>query len=78
MRDYDRSVRLRATLLPLFGGGDYSSSKLALAEAYIGRALVHTVNGYDIEAQRDLGQATGMGIDLERARAAIAAIKAQR
>ena len=78
MRDYDRSVRLRATLLRVFGGSDYASSKQALAEAYIGRAFILTVRGDDMKAQRNLGEVEQIGVDATEAQKGIKEIKSRR
>ena len=78
LQDYDQSINLRSKLLLLMGSPEYPSQQKAVADAYIGRALVHTVTGHDMEAQRNLAQVTGMGIDPIQARAAIEELKAKR
>ena len=61
LADYGRAIGLRADLVPRLGSPGYLSVKQALAESYMGRAMVYTILGRDLDAQRNAGQAIDFG-----------------
>ena len=48
--DYGRAISLRADLVPRLGAPEYLNVKQALADSYMGRAMVYTVLGRDLDA----------------------------
>ena len=62
IQDYDKAIGLNA---------QYS-------DAYLGRAMAHTLLGRDAEAQQDVDRAVGLGVDAEFLQSTIELVKGQR
>ncbi|MCH7606055.1 MAG: tetratricopeptide repeat protein [Chloroflexi bacterium] len=78
-RDFGEAISHRSSLVvPRLGFLGHSSLKRAVAEAYVGRALIYTIIGNDVAAQQNIGHALGMGYDYDSAEAAVAEIKKNR
>ncbi len=78
LADYDRAISMRADLVPSLGSPGYLSVKQALAESYMGRAMVYTILGRDLDAQRNIGQAIDFGYGEDLAREKLDEIKSRR
>ena len=78
LTDYNRAISMKADLVPRLGSPGYFSVKQALAESYVGRAMVYTVLGRDLDAQRNVGQAIDFGYGEELAREKLDGIKSWR
>ena len=78
LQDFSHSIGLRSVLVSGIATHRYSELKNAVAEAYAGRALVHTSMGNDLEAQRDKARAVEMGYDAMLAQLSIDALKKER
>ena len=78
LADYGRAISLRSDLVPRLGSPGYLSVKQALAESYMGRGLVYTVLGRDLDAQRNVGKAIDFGYGEGLARKKLDEIKSQR
>ena len=78
LSDYNRAISMKSDLVPRPGSPRYLSVKQALAESYIGRALVYTVLGRDLDAQRNVGQAIDFGYGQNLARERLDEIKSWR
>ena len=76
--DYGRSISLRSDLVPRLGAPEYLNVKQALADSYMGRAMVYTVLGRDLDAQRNVGQAIEYGYGEDLARKKLDEIKSRR
>ena len=64
------SDALRATNIP--------ELRRAIAEAYVGRAMIYTMQGKDLEAQRNVDIGVDLGYDLVPAQEAVNEIKSRR
>ena len=78
LADYGRAISLRSDLVPRLGSAGYLSVKQALAESYMGRAMVYTVQGRDLDAQRNAGKAIDFGYAEDLAREKLDDIKSRR
>ena len=78
LADYNGAISLRADLVPRVGSPGYLGVKQALAESYMGRAMVYTVLGRDLDAQRNVGQAIDFGYGEDLAREKLDEIKSWR
>ena len=78
LTDYNRALTLRGDLVPRLGSPGYSGVKQALAESYMGRAMVYTVQGRDLDAQRNAGKAIDFGYAEDLAREKLDEIKSRR
>ena len=78
MADYGRAISMRGDLVPRLGSPGYLSVKQALAESYMGRAMVYTELGRDLDAQRNAGQAIDFGYGEDLAREKLDEIKSWR
>ena len=76
--DYGRSIGMRSDLVPRLGAPGYLNVKQALADSYMGRAMVYTALGRDLDAQRSVGQAIEYGYGEDLARKKLDEIKSQR
>ena len=75
--DYSRSISLMSDLVPRLGAPEYLNVKQALADSYMGRAMVYTVLGRDLDAQRNVGQAIEYGYGEGLARKKLDEIKSR-
>ena len=78
LADYDRAISMRAVRIPRLGSTGYLSLEQALAESYMGRAMVYTALGSDRDAQQNVGQAIEFGYDQDLAREKLDGIKSLR
>ena len=69
---------MRSDLVPRLGSPEYLNVKQALADSYMGRAMVYTVLGRDLDAQRNVGQAIDFGYGEDLARKKLDEIKSRR
>ena len=76
--DYGRSIGLRSDLVPRLGAPEYSNVMQALADSYMGRAMVFTILGRDLAAQRNVGQAIHFGYGEDLAKEKLDEIKSGR
>ncbi len=78
LADYGHAISMRADLVPSLGSPKFSRVERALAESHMGRAMVYTVMGRDLDAQRNVGKAIDFGYDEDLARDKLDEIKGWR
>ena len=78
LADYGHAISMKADLIPRLGSPGYLSLEQALAESYMGRAMVYTVLGKDLYAQRNVSQAIDFGYGEDLAREKLDEIKSWR
>ena len=78
LRDYSQIIALKAKLVSGSRPPGDLPLREALAGAHAGRALVHTVRGNDLKAQREMAKAVELGYDPQLAEAAIENVKNRR
>ena len=78
LTDYGHAISMRSDLVPTLGSARFLTVKQALAESYMGRAMVYTVLGKDLYAQQSVGKAIDFGYGEGLAREKLDEIKGWR
>ena len=78
LQDFNQVISLKSQLSDALRVTNIPELRQAIAEAYVGRAMVYTMQGRDTEAQQTLGKGVDLGYDLALAQQAINEIKSRR
>jgi len=76
--DYNQAINLRSLLASRLGSQNPADLLRGLSEAYMGKALVYTWQGRDLEAQRIITRAVDFGYDPVLAKSALEGMIARR
>ena len=78
LQDFNQAISQRSQLVDIVRTMNVPELLEAIAQAYVGQALVYTMQGKDTEAQRSVGKGVDLGYDLALALQAINEIKTRR